>query len=88
MFASNGKKELRKRSRTLTSRTLPTQAKTIDSNIVVAPTFNLNKLEEPKTVFAGLKLTESLYDELSKVKSVFDSKVEELEKIKIDNELL
>jgi hypothetical protein len=69
MFESDAKKGLRRRKHPL--------SRSIEN---VSGKINPQKKINSSTVFGELKLTESLYDELARIKSRFDSLKNDLEK--------
>ncbi len=71
MFESDAKKGLRRRRHPL--------SKSNENFSEGKPSLHHRNVNS-STVFGGLKLTESLYDELEKIKSKYDGMVNDLEK--------
>lgn len=73
MFETDAKKGLKKKYSKFTSDTKsPTIRSNSTASILANKRFKLTKPEPPQTVFGELKLTETLFDELSKVKNQYD----------------
>jgi len=82
MFETSGKRELRNRKRLTSAQinsTTLSQSGTQPSEAIFIKQ-NKNKLQQSQTVFGGLKLTESLFDELKKVKALFEGANEDLDR--------
>ena len=90
MFDSDPKRGLKRRanSRGKSQTALGNRETAYSPDLIQDPTKQIKPLQETNTIFEGLKLTETLFNELTNLKAQFDSLHDQIETGKAERELL